>query len=64
MSNYLTETPILNFSHPVVREVLKRLEVDLGSEEEKPHSMCDFVKNDMKFGFTGGCNELLWSGDG
>jgi len=53
-SSYLTEIPILNFSHPSIREVTKRLEVDLGSEEENPHSMCDFVKNDIKFGFNGG----------
>jgi hypothetical protein len=42
----------LNFSHPLIREVAKRLEVDSKLGEEKTRTIYNFVKDDIKFGFN------------
>ena len=75
MNNYLLETPILNFNHPSIQRVLRRLIIKFKTEEEI-RAIYDFVRNEIKFGYNesddipaskvlqdgyGQCNTKEWS---
>lgn len=52
MNNYLKETKILNYSHPLIQSLVKKKKWMNMESNEKVKSIYNFVRDEIKFGYN------------
>lgn len=52
MNTHLAETPILNYSHPLIQQLIKERKWLILKEEERTKAIYNFVRDEIMFGYN------------